>query len=65
MKGAAILVNAKTLIWSREEEFLQDVLRQVAAVNFRGAIDNDGRPLAIEAISATERAAEAIAGKQG
>ena len=53
------------LIWSREEEFLQDVLRPVAAVNFRGALDNDGWPLAIEAISATEGAAEAIAGKQG
>lgn len=54
-----------TLIWSREEEFLQDVLRQVAAVNFRGALDNGGSPLAIEAISAIEGAAEAIAGKQG
>ena len=53
------------LIWSREEEFLRDVLRPVAAVNFRAALDNDGWPLAIEAISATEGAAEAIAGKQG
>jgi len=53
------------LIWSREEEFLRDVLRPVAAVNFRAALDNDGWPLAIEAISATEGPSEAIAGKQG
>lgn len=53
------------LIWSREEEFLRDVLRPVAAVNFRAALDNDGWPLAIEAISATEGPTEAIAGKQG
>lgn len=53
------------LIWSREEEFLRDVLRPVAAVHFRGALDNDGWPVAIEAISATEGPTEAIAGKQG
>ncbi len=53
------------LIWSREEEFLRDVLRPVAAVNFRGALDSDGWPLAIEAISATEGPTEALAGKQG
>ncbi|MFI8221672.1 molybdopterin cofactor-binding domain-containing protein [Pseudomonas sp. NPDC085632] len=53
------------LIWSREEEFLRDVLRPVAAVNFRGALDADGWPLAIEAISATEGPTEALAGKQG
>jgi isoquinoline 1-oxidoreductase beta subunit len=53
------------LIWSREEEFVRDVLRPVAAVNFRGALDNDGWPVAIEAISATEGPTEAIAGKQG
>jgi isoquinoline 1-oxidoreductase beta subunit len=53
------------LIWTREEEFLRDVLRPVAAVNFRGALDNDGWPLAIEAISATEGPTEALAGKQG
>ncbi|ANJ56580.1 hypothetical protein PMA3_16075 [Pseudomonas silesiensis] len=44
---------------------MQDVLRPVAEVNFRGALDNEGWPLAIEAISATEGPAEAIAGKQG
>jgi len=53
------------LIWSREEEFLRDVLRPVAAVNFRGALDAEGWPLAIEAISATEGPTEALAGKQG
>ncbi|NWD68891.1 xanthine dehydrogenase family protein molybdopterin-binding subunit [Pseudomonas gingeri] len=53
------------LIWSREEEFLRDVLRPVAAVNFRGALDNDGWPVAIEAVSATEGPREALAGKQG
>jgi len=53
------------LIWTREEEFLRDVLRPVAAVNFRAALDNDGWPLAIEAISATEGPTEALAGKQG
>jgi len=53
------------LIWSREEEFLRDVLRPVAAVNFRAALDNDGWPLAIEAVSATEGPTEALAGKQG
>ncbi|WP_192557933.1 xanthine dehydrogenase family protein molybdopterin-binding subunit [Pseudomonas allokribbensis] len=53
------------LIWSREEEFLRDVLRPVAAMNFRAALDNDGWPLAIEAISATEGPTEALAGKQG
>jgi isoquinoline 1-oxidoreductase beta subunit len=53
------------MIWSREEEFLRDVLRPVAAVNFRGALGNDGWPVAIEAVSATEGPTEALAGKQG
>jgi isoquinoline 1-oxidoreductase beta subunit len=53
------------MIWSREEEFLRDVLRPGAAVNFRGALDNDGWPVAIEAISATEGPTEGLAGKQG
>nr|GFD12712.1 hypothetical protein [Tanacetum cinerariifolium] len=48
------------LIWTREEEFLRDVLRPVAAVNFRAALDNDGWPLAIEAVSATEGPTEAL-----
>lgn len=53
------------LIWSREEEFVRDALRPVAAVNFRAALDADGLPIAIEAISATEGPTEALAGKQG
>jgi len=53
------------MIWSREEEFLRDVLRPGAAVNFRGALDNDGWPIAIEAVSATEGPTEGLAGKQG
>jgi isoquinoline 1-oxidoreductase beta subunit len=53
------------LIWSREEEFLRDVLRPVAVVKFRAALDDQGLPLAIEAVSATEGPTEAIAGKQG
>ncbi|WDY55654.1 xanthine dehydrogenase family protein molybdopterin-binding subunit [Pseudomonas sp. PSKL.D1] len=53
------------LIWSREEEFLRDVLRPVAVVKFRAGLDADGLPVAIEAISATEGPTEALAGKQG
>jgi isoquinoline 1-oxidoreductase beta subunit len=53
------------LIWSREEEFLRDVLRPVAAVRFKAALGDDGMPVAIEAISATEGPTEGIAGKQG
>ncbi|SDY44183.1 molybdopterin cofactor-binding domain-containing protein [Pseudomonas sp. NFIX28] len=53
------------LIWSREEEFLRDVLRPVAVVKFRAALDAQGLPVAIEAVSATEGPTEAIAGKQG
>lgn len=53
------------LIWSREEEFLRDVLRPVAVVKFRAALDDKGLPVAIEAVSATEGPSEAIAGKQG
>jgi aerobic-type carbon monoxide dehydrogenase small subunit (CoxS/CutS family) len=32
------------LIWSREEEFLRDVLRPVAVVKFRAGLDADGMP---------------------
>lgn len=53
------------LIWSREEEFLRDVLRPVAVVKFRAALDADGLPVALEAISATEGPTQALAGKQG
>nr|WP_314480891.1 molybdopterin cofactor-binding domain-containing protein [uncultured Pseudomonas sp.] len=53
------------LIWSREEEFLRDVLRPVAAVKFRAGLDGDGLPVVLEAVSATEGPTEALAGKQG
>lgn len=53
------------LIWSREEEFLRDALRPMAVVKFRAALDAQGLPVAIEAVSATEGPTEAIAGKQG
>ncbi|OLF54309.1 xanthine dehydrogenase family protein molybdopterin-binding subunit [Pseudomonas chlororaphis] len=53
------------LIWSREEEFLRDVLRPMAVVKFRAGLDAKGLPVAIEAVSATEGPTEAIAGKQG
>ncbi|MDG9885141.1 xanthine dehydrogenase family protein molybdopterin-binding subunit [Pseudomonas sp. GD04058] len=52
------------LIWSREEEFLRDVLRPMAVVRFRAALDRDGLPVALEAVSATEGPTEARAGKQ-
>ncbi|OQR36297.1 isoquinoline 1-oxidoreductase [Pseudomonas sp. T] len=53
------------LIWSREEEFLRDVLRPMAVVRFRAALDDKGLPVALEAVSATEGPTEGIAGKQG
>ncbi|MEA5670901.1 molybdopterin cofactor-binding domain-containing protein [Pseudomonas sp. MH2] len=53
------------LIWTREDEFVRDVLRPVAVVKFRAGLDEKGLPVAIEAVSATEGPTEAIAGKQG
>lgn len=50
------------LIWSREEEFVRDVLRPMAVVKFRAGLDANGMPVAIEAVSATEGPTEAIAG---
>lgn len=50
------------LIWSREEEFLRDPLRPMAVVKFRGALDGDGMPVGLEAISATEGPTEGING---
>ncbi|MND36931.1 Isoquinoline 1-oxidoreductase subunit beta [compost metagenome] len=52
------------LIWSREEEFLRDVLRPVAVVKFRAALDYKGLPIALEAVSATEGPVEGVANKQ-
>ncbi|MCA0043344.1 xanthine dehydrogenase family protein molybdopterin-binding subunit [Celeribacter litoreus] len=51
------------LIWSREEEFLRDPLRPMAAVRFKGALDSTGMPVALEAISATEGPTEGIWGR--
>lgn len=53
------------LIWTREEEFLRDPLRPMAAVRFRGALDAKGMPLAMEAVSVTEGPGEGIADKRG
>jgi isoquinoline 1-oxidoreductase beta subunit len=52
------------LIWSREEEFLRDVARPMAVVRFRGGLDANGMPVAIEAVSATEGPTEGIANKR-
>jgi isoquinoline 1-oxidoreductase beta subunit len=53
------------LIWSREEEFLRDPMRPMAAVRFRGGLDENGMPIALEAVSACEGPTEGIAGKRG
>jgi isoquinoline 1-oxidoreductase beta subunit len=37
------------LIWSREEEFLRDALRPMGFVRFRGGLDANGLPVALEA----------------
>jgi isoquinoline 1-oxidoreductase beta subunit len=37
------------LIWSREEEFLRDALRPMGLVRFRGGLDANGQPIALEA----------------
>ena len=53
------------LIWSREEEFLRDTLRPMAAVRFRGALDADGNPVALDVVSVTEGPTEGINNKRG
>ncbi|WFU11194.1 xanthine dehydrogenase family protein molybdopterin-binding subunit [Rhizobium sp. CB3090] len=50
------------LIWSREEEFLRDPLRPMAAVRFRGGLDDNGMPVALEAVSVCEGPTEGISG---
>ncbi|HSI47119.1 MAG TPA: molybdopterin cofactor-binding domain-containing protein [Ideonella sp.] len=52
------------LIWSREEEFLRDTVRPMAVVRFRAGLDQDGLPVALEAISATEGPTEGLSGKR-
>nr|WP_308417152.1 xanthine dehydrogenase family protein molybdopterin-binding subunit [Acetobacter persici] len=53
------------LIWSREEEFLRDTLRPMAAVRFRGGLDENGIPVVLEAVSATEGPTEGLNNKRG
>ena len=53
------------VIWSREEEFLRDALRPMAAVRFRAALDDKGIPTAIEAVTVTEGPTESLANKRG
>ncbi|MDO6407045.1 xanthine dehydrogenase family protein molybdopterin-binding subunit [Pantoea phytobeneficialis] len=53
------------VIWSREEEFLRDTHRPMAAVRFRAGLDDKGYPLALEAISICEGPTEGLAGKHG
>ncbi|WP_337022931.1 MULTISPECIES: xanthine dehydrogenase family protein molybdopterin-binding subunit [unclassified Pantoea] len=53
------------LIWSREEEFLRDTHRPMAAVRFQAGLDAQGYPVALEAISICEGPREGIAGKHG
>jgi isoquinoline 1-oxidoreductase beta subunit len=53
------------VIWSREEEFLRDTLRPMAAVQVRAGLDDKGLPIAFEAVSATEGPTESISNKRG
>jgi isoquinoline 1-oxidoreductase beta subunit len=50
------------VIWSREEEFLRDPLRPMAAVRFRAALDSAGMPVALEAVSICEGPTEGLSG---
>ncbi|MFP3644031.1 molybdopterin cofactor-binding domain-containing protein [Paraburkholderia sp. SIMBA_054] len=52
------------VIWSREEEFLRDILRPMAVVQFRAGLDANGMPVALEAVSATEGPTEGINNKR-
>ncbi|KVK72767.1 isoquinoline 1-oxidoreductase [Burkholderia ubonensis] len=53
------------VIWSREEEFLRDTLRPMAAVRFRGGLDDHGMPVALEAVTATEGVTESRSNMRG
>lgn len=53
------------VIWSREEEFLRDPLRPMAVVHMRGGVDEQGMPVALEAVTVTEGPTEGIANKRG
>ncbi|RQR32186.1 MULTISPECIES: molybdopterin cofactor-binding domain-containing protein [unclassified Burkholderia] len=53
------------VIWSREEEFLRDAVRPMAAVRFRAGLDAEGLPIALEAVTVTEGPTEALSNKRG
>ncbi len=44
------------LVWSREEEFLRDAVRPMAAARFRAGLGADGMPLVLEAVAINEGA---------
>jgi isoquinoline 1-oxidoreductase beta subunit len=50
------------MIWSREEEFLRDPMRPMAAVRFLGGLDEGGMPIALEAVSICEGPTEHLGG---
>ncbi|WP_294900435.1 xanthine dehydrogenase family protein molybdopterin-binding subunit [Tatumella sp. UBA2305] len=53
------------VIWSREEEFLRDTRRPMAAVRFNAGLDEAGYPVALDVVTITEGPTEGIAGKRG
>lgn len=53
------------VIWSREEEFLRDTRRPMAAVRFNAGLDEAGFPVALDVVSVTEGPTEGVAGKRG
>lgn len=53
------------VIWSREQEFLRDPLRPMSVVHLRGRVNEQGLPVALEAITVTEGPTEGIANKRG
>ena len=42
------------LIWSREEEFLRDALRPMGVARFRAGLDDEGLPVALQAVAVGE-----------
>ncbi|WP_049730999.1 xanthine dehydrogenase family protein molybdopterin-binding subunit [Rhizobium ecuadorense] len=52
------------LIWSREEEFLRDTLRPMAAAKFRAGLDANGNPVAISAVAIGEGPVGRLFGRQ-
>jgi isoquinoline 1-oxidoreductase beta subunit len=52
------------LVWSREEEFLRDTLRPMAAVRFRAGLDQEGNPTAFSAVVSGEGATGRWFGRQ-